>query len=280
MSLKTGLARSSLHPFNDTIKRAYQTSARRSSSALYKDHPHLRRSKRNLHRQREDDQSTDGFDWRTKGVVASIKNQEVCGSCYAFATVAVLESAYAIKTKSQNVINFSPQQIVDCSRSNGNGGCCGGNFEPTVKYVLEQDGKIGTEDSYPYAEKEQRCKTYGVDQIDLGNIDYHQIPKGDEKAMAEALANYGPMYLAINAGGAFSMFYEKGIIKTDDCSPDQLDHAVVLVGYGYDNELQMPYWVIKNSWGTGWGEDGYFRMARDSGNMCGVASEAWHVKLE
>jgi C1A family cysteine protease len=139
VSLKTGLVTSDDHPDNRTDGRAYQASARRSLSELGQDNSHFRRSKRNLHTRRNkdrcffsdwfwdffnkhedendndnnDDQSTDRFDWHTKGVVSSVKNQIRCESCYAFATIVVMESFYAIKTNSQSVIDFSPQQIVD-----------------------------------------------------------------------------------------------------------------------------------------------------------------------
>jgi C1A family cysteine protease len=190
-----------------------------------------------------------------------------------------MESAYAINSNSENVIDFSPQQIVDCS-SDGNYGCDGGNFEPTFNYLKQQGNKIATEDSYPYVGTKETCTTDGVDQIDLEQLNATLIESGDETALAEALVNYGPMYIAINANHEFVMFYRNGIVTTDDCPPDQLNHAVTLVGYGYDDIIQMSYWLIKNSWGTGWGENGYFRIAKDAGNMCGVASEGWYVTLE
>ncbi len=225
------------------------------------------------------------MDWRTKGVVSSVKQQLLCGSSYAFATTAVLESVYALKTESQNAINFSPQQIVDCS-SNGqffNDGCCYGNSLATLFYVsLEQGGKIATEDSYPYAEKQQRCNKNLANEIDLGTIEGHLIRPGDEKELAEALAEYGPILIALDISSKDFMFYQTGILDIDNCSknPRDLNHALALVGYSYDNELQKPYWIIKNSLGTGWGEEGYLRLAKDAGNVCGVATDAWFVQLE
>ncbi len=150
----------------------------------------MRRLKWNLHRKRSDNE----FDWRSQGVVSSIRNQGGCGSCYAFATTAVIESFYAIQTDSQKFIDFSPQQVVDCS-SNGNYGCNGGDFGPTFNYLLEQGGKIATEDSYPYIGTDEACKIDGVDQIDLGNLGAGFIDDEDEEELAEALVNYEPMYV-------------------------------------------------------------------------------------
>ncbi len=191
-----------------------------------------------------------------------------------------MESVYAIKTKSQNVISFSPQQIVDCS-SDGNGGCNGGDFTPTINYLSGQGGKIATTDSYPYVGTAETCKTDGINEVDLGNIEYGSTKAGNEKELAKALVKYGPMYIALNADSDLLMFYQAGVLKIDHCPnrPQNLNHALALVGYGYDNDLRKAYWIIKNSWGTGWGENGYLRLAKDSGNMCGVATEASYAIL-
>jgi C1A family cysteine protease len=277
-----------------------EESFRSSLGKLYRDHYYSRRLKRNIYRRRnqnrrffsdwfsnffdkdknKNNQTTTILDWRTQNVVTSIKNQRKCGSCYAFATAAVMESLYAIKTKSQNPIDFSPQQLIDCS-SNGNNGCSGGNFPPSIRFLLGQGGKIATLASYPYAEKKQTCKTSGVNQINLGNIEYSAIPEGDEKKLADALANYGPIFIGLDADSKLFMFYKAGVLKIDNCPNrrQDMDHAMVLVGYGYDNNLNIPYWIIKNSWGTGWGESGYLRLAKDAGNMCGITSMAYSAKL-
>jgi C1A family cysteine protease len=185
-----------------------------------------------------------------------------------------------VKSKSQNIIDFSPQQIADCS-SNGNNGCNGGNFPPSVRYLMGQGGKIATEASYPYAGKKQACKTNNLNQIQLGNIEYGAIPEGDEKKLAEAVTTYGPVFIGLDADSRLFMFYKAGVLKINNCPMrrQDMDHAMVIVGYGYDNALKMSYWIIKNSWGTKWGESGYLRLAKDSGNMCGVASMAYYGKL-
>ncbi|CAF3348590.1 unnamed protein product [Rotaria sp. Silwood2] len=274
---------------------------RRSLTKLYQRHHHSRRLKRNLNKLQHKDrrfwrdwfdnffnndknkndtnQQTNVFDWRTKNLVSSIKDQAKCGCCYAFATAAVLETLYALKTKSQNVIEFSAQQITDCS--SGNNGCRGGNFPPSVRYLSGKGGKIATHASYPFVGQQQSCRTSGINEIDLGKVEYVAIPLGDEKKIAESLTNYGPIFIGIDADSKLFMFYKNGILSIDNCPtrPQDMDHAMTIVGYGYDQALKTPYWIIKNSWGTKWGENGYLRLIKDAGNMCGVASMAYYGKL-
>jgi C1A family cysteine protease len=283
-----------------------EESVRRSLDKLYRHHYHLRRLKRSMINRRFNDrrgltdwlwnllgsdtnksnnnnggtQSTTSFDWRSKNVVGSVKNQLNCGCCYAFATASVLESLNAIKTNAKTVTELSPQQITDCS-SNGNNGCSGGNFPPSIRYLLGQSGKIATLASYPYVGKKQACKTSGINQINLGTIQYGAIPEGDEKAQAEALVTYGPLFIGLDADSQLFMFYKSGVLSINNCPTrrQDMDHAMVLVGYGYDNALKVPYWIVKNSWGEKWGETGYFRLVKDKGNMCGIASMTYYAKL-
>ena len=286
-----------------------EDSVRRSLQKLYQDHYRLRRVRRNaFHRRRNEDskrgftdwlwnlissnsssggngnnnggQSSSSFDWRSKNVIGSIKNQLNCGCCYAFATASVLESAYAIKTNAKSVTELSPQQLTDCS-ANGNNGCNGGNFAPSVRYVLGQGNKIATLASYPYAGRKQTCQTSGINQINLGNIQYGAIPEGNEKAMAESLVSNGPIFIGLDADSKLFMFYKTGVLSISNCPTrrQDMDHAMVAVGYGYDNVLKSSYWIVKNSWGEKWGENGYLRLAKDAGNMCGITSMAYFAKL-
>lgn len=310
-SLKKGLITSS--SLRRQLSQEFEhedDSVRRSLQKLYRDHYQLRRARRSaFHRRHHHDgskrgftdwlwnlinsgsnssssgnnnggQSSTSFDWRTKNVVGSIKNQLNCGCCYAFASAAVLESAYAIKTKAKSVTELSPQQITDCS-ANGNNGCNGGNFNPSVRYVQGQGSKLATHASYPYAGRKQTCQTAGLNQITLGNIQYGAIPEGDEKAMADSLVNNGPLFIGLDADSKLFMFYKTGVLSITGCPTrrQDMDHAMVAVGYGYDTVLKSSYWIIKNSWGEKWGENGYFRLAKDKGNMCGISSMAYFAKL-
>jgi C1A family cysteine protease len=187
-----------------------------------------------------------------------------------------MESLYALKIKSQNPVNFSPQQLVDCSTSYGNYGCSGGLFQPSVKYFTAQSGKIATLASYPYTAKQGSCKTTGLSQVNLGTIKYTDIKQGDEKGLADALVKYGPMFIGLHVSDDALMFYQSGVVKINNCKNgrNDIEHALALVGYGYDNSLKLSYWTIKNSWGADWGENGYVRLAKDAGNMCGVTTLA------
>ena len=225
-------------------------------------------------------QSSNSFDWRSKNVVGSIKNQLNCGCCYAFATAAVLESLYAIKNKARSVTDLSAQQILDCS-SDGNNGCSGGNFPPSLRYLSTQGAKLATFASYPYAGKKQICRTSGTNQVNLGQIQYGSIPQGDENNMAQTLVSSGPLFIGLDADSKLFMFYKAGILSISNCPNrrQDMDHAMTVVGYGYDSALKKSYWIIKNSWGEKWGESGYLRLAKDEGNMCGIASMAYYAKL-
>ncbi|CAF5132030.1 unnamed protein product, partial [Rotaria sp. Silwood1] len=153
------------------------------------------------------------FDWRSKYVVSSVKDQKECGSCYAFATTAVLESLYARKWGSNYLTNFSPQEIVDCSTSYGNYGCDGGNYRPCLNYLSARGNKITTLSSYPYVGYEKVCQTSSSSSAYLGSIQAWQVPTGDEKTMASALVNYGPLWVALYASSQQFMFYRSGVLS-------------------------------------------------------------------
>lgn len=291
----TSLRRRTFQEFSDSDE-----SLRRNLRKLYEEYLYQRRIKRSMIYRRTqyrrgfidwflnllnsttsgDSSSSQSFDWRTKNVVSSVKNQLNCGCCYAFATASVLESIYAIKTKAKTVTEFSPQQITDCS-SNGNNGCNGGNFAPSIRYILGQGNKIATSDSYPYVGRKQVCKTSGIKQVDLGAIKYEAIAQGDENAMQQALVKYGPLFIGLDTSSKLFMFYESGVLSITSCPNrrQDMDHAMVVVGYGYDSTLKVPYWIIKNSWAEKWGENGYVRLIKDKGNMCGIASMAYYATL-
>jgi C1A family cysteine protease len=295
LKFKTGLIARSDSQADISNRANNAESVRRRLTELFQNLYDLTRLKRSLHRRRNQHQSntadwfdnttsaiptstpsTNGFDWRTQNVVTSIKDQGQCGSCYAFATAAVMESAYAIKTQSQDLVDLSPQQLVDCSSSYGNYGCNGGLFQPSVEYLSGEGSQMATLDSYPYTAEEGTCQTTDADKINLGNIEYGDITQGDEEGLAQALVTYGPVFIGLYVSDDAFMFYQSGVIDIENCPNGRGDmqHALTLVGYGYDDDVQKPYWIIKNSWGEYWGESGYLRLAKDAGNMCGVTTLA------
>jgi cathepsin L len=207
-------------------------------------------------------------DWRQKGAVTPIKNQQQCGSCYSFSSTGSLEGLNAIKNG--KLVSFSEQQIVDCSSSYGNMGCNGGLMDNCFKYTAAKG--IEPASAYPYKAVQGKCQ-YSKAKTVFKNTGFSDVPQGDNDALAAAVAQQ-PVSVGIEADSSAFQLYTSGIFNDDSCGT-QLDHGVLNVGYGASG--QTDYWIIKNSWGTTWGESGYMRMIKQSGTgpgMCGVANTA------
>lgn len=212
----------------------------------------------------------DSVDWRGKAVT-SVKNQGSCGSPYAFSAVGAIESALMIKGKGE--MDLSEQQLVDCTYNklqwNFNFGCNGGDPAQTIQWAL-QNG-LQYESNYPYTSG--NTKTHGpcrasTGQVDLSSLKLGSVRANDENALAEALATYGPIAITINGENQEFYNYRGGIYNNPQCST-KINHAALLVGYGVQNG--QPYWIIKNNWGSSWGENGFMKLARGY-NRCGIVS--------
>ncbi|XP_038207109.1 uncharacterized protein LOC119828856 [Zerene cesonia] len=195
----------------------------------------------------------DAFDWRTKNVVSRVKNQGRCGSCWAFGASGAVESQYAIvKNKTQEV---SEQQLVDCdTRSSG---CDGTNrlANPFIYFI--ENGAMSEED-YPYEAKNGQCQ-YDKGKIRVAIQGCRSLKlDNDEEKLKKFLYEHGPATIGVD--GTALNWYKSGIVSDSQCTSDIVNHAVLLVGYGTENGI--PFWIIKNSWGGKWGEEGYFRMQR------------------
>lgn len=219
------------------------------------------------------------WDWRNvNGVnfVSPVRNQASCGSCYSFATMGMLEARIRIRTNNTENPIFSPQQVVSCSEYSQ--GCDGGFPYLIGKYA--QDFGVVEESCFPYIGKDSPC---GVPQ-NCGRVytaEYYYVGGFyggcSEMAMMQELVKNGPMGVAFEVYPDF-MHYKEGIYHhtglADAYNPFELtNHAVLLVGYGRCHMTGQKYWIVKNSWGTGWGEDGYFRIRRGS-DECAIESIA------
>jgi KDEL-tailed cysteine endopeptidase len=180
--------------------------------------------------------------------------------------VAAIEGINQLKTG--KLVSLSEQELIDCDVRGGNNGCSGGLMENAFQFIVQNQG-LTTEANYPYAEQEGTCQTMAPAVKIAG---YEGVPKYNEKALLQAVANQ-PVSVGIAAGGDFQ-FYSSGVFS-GTCGT-RLNHAVTAVGYGTASD-GTNYWLLKNQWGSGWGENGYMKMARDVAfpeGLCGIAMDA------
>jgi C1A family cysteine protease len=201
-------------------------------------------------------------DWRSEGAVNSIQDQGQCGSCWAFSSVASLEGAHAVK--SGKLLKFSEQQLVDCAYVQyGNFGCNGGLEQNAFTY-WESHAAV-SESAYPYTATKGSCQAGSVNDTGVAVSTYTDVTPESESQVKAALAQQ-PISIAIEADKLVFQLYTSGVFDSTSCGTS-LDHAVALVGYGSD--AGQDYFILRNSWGTTWGESGYMRIA-DTGNGAGI----------
>ena len=217
------------------------------------------------------------WDWFTEGACTPVKDQGQCGSCWAFSATEEIESMWIRSNHSKTVL--SEQQIVSCDQTDA--GCDGGDTITAYEYV-QQAGGLETEADYPYTSGNSgangQCKfSASKTVVTVTNYSYAVPPctgscnSQNEDLLATQLYSVGPVSICINASPWQD--YTGGVMSTN-CpgAANDLDHCVQLVGY--DTTASPPYWIVRNQWGTSWGEEGYIRLEYDSGNVCGVADEA------
>jgi len=210
----------------------------------------------------------DTVNWVNKGAVTGIKNQGQCGSCWSFSTTGSTEGAHFLSTG--NLVSLSEQNLMDCSRSYGNQGCNGGLMDDAFKYIIANGG-IDTEASYPYMTSTTYDCKYTVANRGSTLASYKDVSSGSETALATAVDGR-PVSVAIDASHNSFQLYSSGVYYEPACSTTALDHGVLAVGYGTDGASD--YWLVKNSWGTTWGMQGYIWMSRNRSNNCGIATMA------
>jgi len=202
-------------------------------------------------------------DWRqTAGVITPVKNQEQCGSCWAFSATESIESAWVQAGNSQVILG--PQQIVDCDTNDG--GCNGGNTETAYEYVIKAGGQE-TEQNYPYTGENGACRFHSnLVAAKITNWKYISQQASQEKtAMFDYVGNNGPVSVCVDATPW--QYYNGGVLKS--CGM-QVDHCVQVVGYMEQDNLQV--WIVRNSWGEDWGEQGYIWIEIGM-NLCDIAGD-------
>lgn len=205
-----------------------------------------------------------------KGAVTPVKDQQSCGSCWAFSAIGAIEAQHFLKTG--HLVSLSEQNLIDCSLSYGNSGCSGGWMNNAFKYVKEHGG-IVSEADYSYIGYDYgQCMQYKY-RIAAKVSGFVNIPSGNEKQLQEAVATVGPISVAVDASNPSFHHYSSGIYHDPSCRSDVISHAMLVVGYGTD-EFKHEYYIVKNSWGADWGEHGYIRISRNHMNHCGIASYA------
>lgn len=206
-------------------------------------------------------------DWRDAKVISEVKNQGACGSCWAFSTTGSLEAAYAIKNGA--VTEFSESELVDCSAKYGNDGCDGGIMAQAFDYI--KDNQIAAESDYPYQPVTRKCKA-DKKKTRYSITGYQAISPGDVTGLIAGI-NTTPVSVAIEVRPDFQS-YSSGIYTNDDSTcGEALNHGVLAVGYS-QGKKNSSYFIVKNSWGGDWGEEGYVRMAIGTGSgTCGIASD-------
>jgi KDEL-tailed cysteine endopeptidase len=208
------------------------------------------------------------IDWRSKNAVTSVKDQGQCGSCWTFSATGAIEGAWAI-SKGQ-LVDLAEQQLVDCASgiSYGSHGCSGGQMEGAFKYVIEYGQCLLS--SYPYTATDGACKACSV----VAHISSCSDVKPNDQVSLKGAVAQQPVAIAIEADTRYFQSYSSGILTSSTCGTN-LDHGVLIVGYGEENGQK--YWLVKNSWGTTWGDKGYVKIARsestsDAG-ICGIAMD-------
>ncbi|KAM4854413.1 bile acid-sensitive ion channel isoform 3-T3 [Thomomys bottae] len=202
------------------------------------------------------------FDWRDKQVVTQVRSQKTCGGCWAFSVVGAVESGSAIRGEPLEVL--SVQQVLDCSYKDN--GCGGGSPLNALRWLNKTQVKLVQDSEYPFKAHNSLCRYFSFSQSGVSIKDYASYYfSGQEDTMARALVTFGPLVVVVDA--VSWQDYLGGVIQ-HHCSSGEANHAVLITGF--DKTGRIPYWIVRNSWGSSWGLDGYAHVKMGS-NICGIA---------
>jgi len=203
------------------------------------------------------------------GAVTPIKNQGQCGSSPFFAAVTSVEACHYITTG--NLVGLSEQQIIDCSFNVGNYGCGGGWMSMSFQSIILEGG-IDSETCYPYTAETDNCSFNPNPPCCVSKVQsYYNVTSGSELDLQAAVFKV-PVACAVDASQSSFEFYSGGVYSDPNCSSENIDHGIAVVGYGHNSTCDRDYWILKNSFGTSWGADGWMYLARNDKNMCGIAT--------
>ncbi|XP_055853688.1 cathepsin L-like isoform X2 [Episyrphus balteatus] len=209
--------------------------------------------------------------WTELGAVTPVKEQGYCGSCWAFSAIGALEGQHFLHNGI--LTSLSVQNVMDCSKNYGNTGCTGGFTRQAYRYIKYNSG-INTEEVYPYKGVDGTTCNFDKSKIEATDRGYVNLPQGDEAIMMEAVATVGPLAVVIDVNRESLQFYKNGVFNEPECHSgvEYGRHAVLCVGYGSE-ENGAEYWLVKNSWGSTWGDGGFIKMSRNKDNQCGIAND-------
>ncbi|XP_044520149.1 procathepsin L-like [Gracilinanus agilis] len=211
-------------------------------------------------------------DWRKHGFRNPVRNQWGCASCWAFSAVGAVEGQLFRKTG--KLVELSKQMLIDCDRQQS---CRGGFVTGAFKYMKNKG--IVSEECYPYkAKKNKSC--LNETNCPVTKIKKHVfLPSGKEQALMHAVATVGPVSVTVHAIKSF-FYYRGGLYSETKCKKRQINHSLLVVGYGYEKKDEnKKYWILKNSWGANWGKKGYMHFQKDYNNQCGIANYAFYPVL-
>jgi len=218
------------------------------------------------------------YDWRNNGAVTAVKDQGQCGSCWAFSATETIESSYMLKYNLTNASMkpLAPQQIVDCDQGWLDNGCNGGTTSGAYNYVISAGG-IERESSYPYRASQGDC-SFDKSLVAASLSTYHfACYPFFESQLLQSAYTFGPISVCVDASNWQD--YQSGVLSASQCDfpINILDHCVQAVGWNL--AASSPHWIVRNSWNTDWGEDGYIRLEYGA-NTCGITEQATHPSIK